>query len=465
MTASTLPLLVLIAFLWWRTKGELLPIIIFTAIFDAASALNIGNTGLPPWILALAICLPLKVVTGKLNTRRVPGLNRSAYFTLVFFVGYSIFTSFVFPFLFHGIPVSNARNGLNFPLSWTQSNFSQASFLLCSLVVFLIAVHSTREQMRSAVKWYIYSCICIACFSMYQLANAVLHIPYPSAILYTNPTHVIYDAYKIAGVWRLNSTLNEASEAAFYMGPGLALLSWELVTRRIRWQTLASFLLVLTALVLTVSTTGYACLATIGLGGIFFAARRTFGKRGVAPLKLILLLAVLTTIIPLLLVTNFGHTVSKVFDSVFINKVDSESYRERSLWNDLALQSAKDTYYMGAGWGSVRASSFICSLLGGIGLPGTLLFFYFLYRLARPALSPRRYAHYDLYDRSLFAIAVMMVALALAGADPVEPLIWMLFGVAAASKPRASFPVQYSDGAEIQTLSNPQPLVRRRIHS
>jgi hypothetical protein len=185
----------------------------------------------------------------------------------------------------------------------------------------------------------------------------------------------------------------------------------------------------------------------------------------VAPLKLILLLAVLTTIIPLLLVTNFGHTVSKVFDSVFINKVDSESYRERSLWNDLALQSAKDTYYMGAGWGSVRASSFICSLLGGIGLPGTLLFFYFLYRLARPALSPRRYAHYDLYDRSLFAIAVMMVALALAGADPVEPLIWMLFGVAAASKPRASFPVQYSDGAEIQTLSNPQPLVRRRIHS
>jgi hypothetical protein len=436
MTASTIPLLLLIAFLWWRTKGELLPIIVFTAIFDAASALNLGGTGLPPWIFALAICLPLKVLTGTLNTKKIPGLNRGAYYTLLLFVGYAIFSSFVFPFLFHGIPVSNARNGLNFPLAWTQSNFSQSSFLLCSLVVFLLALHSTREQMRNAVKWYVRSCICIAFFSMYQLANAVLHIPYPSAILYTNPTHVIYDAYKIAGLWRLNSTLNEASEAAFYMGPGLALLSWELVTHRIRRQTLASFLLVLVAIVLTVSTTGYAILGTIAIGGIFFAARRTFGKRGVAPLKLVLLVGLVTTIVPLLMLTNFGPTVGKVFNSVFINKVDSDSYRERSLWNDLAMQSAKDSYYMGAGWGSVRASSFLCALLGAVGIPGTLLFFYFLLQVARPAFRPHRYARFDLYDRCLFAIAVMMVALALAGADPVEPLIWMLFGVATAAKPR-----------------------------
>jgi hypothetical protein len=463
MTASTLPLLVLIAFLWWRTKGELLPIIIFTAVFDAASALNIGNLGLPPWILALAICLPLKVITGKLNTKAVPGINRSAFYALVFFVGYAIFTSFAFPFLFHGIPVSNARNGLNFPLSWTQSNFSQASFLLCSLVVFLLAVHSTREQMRNAVKWYVYSCICIACFSMYQLANATLHIPYPSAILYTNTTHTIYDAYKIAGVWRLNSTLNEASEASFYMGPGLALVSWELVTHRIRWQTLASFLLLLTAIVLTVSTTGYACLGTIGVGGIFFALRRTFGRRGVAPLKLVILVGLVATIVPLLVVTNFGQTVDKVFDSVFINKVDSDSYRERSLWNELALQTAKDSYYMGAGWGSVRASSFICGLVGAIGIPGALFFFYFLLQLARPAFSPRRYARFDLYDRTLFAIVVMMVALALAGADPVEPLIWMLFGVATASKPRRSVAFMEPESLPAAMLGRPQVPARLQM--
>jgi hypothetical protein len=463
MTASTIPLLILIAFLWWRTKGELLPIIIFTAIFDAASALNLGNTGLPPWILALAICLPIKVLTGKLNTRRIPGLNRSAYYALIFFVAYAIVSSFVFPILFHGIPVSNARNGLNFPLSWTQSNFSQASFLLCSLVVFLLAIHSTREQMRNAVKWYVYSCICIACFSMYQLANATLHIPYPSVILYTNPTHVIYDAYKIAGVWRLNSTLNEASEAAFYMGPGLALLSWELVTHRIRWQTLVSFLLVLVAVVLTVSTTGYACLGAIAAGGIFFAVRRTFGKRGLAPLKLVILVGLVTTIVPLLVMTNVGQTVNKVFESVFINKVDSDSYKERSLWNELAVQSARDSYYMGAGWGSVRASSFLCSLLGAIGIPGTLLFFYFLLRLARPAFSPHRYARFDLYDRSLFAIAVMMVALALAGADPVEPLIWMLFGVATASKPRAGVAVTDQEPLPALGLGSSRVLAGRQM--
>jgi hypothetical protein len=436
MTASTLPLLVLIAFLWWRTKGELLPIVLFTSIFDAASALNVAGAPVTPWLFALIICLPIKALSGKLSLRPVPGLNRAAFRSLLLFVGYALFSSVVFPFLFHGILVSNSRNGLNVHLAWSMTNFTQPTYLLAALAVFLLSIHSTREQLRNAVNWYIRACVCIACFSMYQLANATLHVPYPSAILYTNTAHTIYDAYKISGVWRLNSTLTEASEAAFYLGTGLALLGWHLATHRIRWQSAASFLLILTALVLTVSTVGYACLGTIAIGGILLYARYSFRRQSMAPVKLLLLLGLVGTAVPLLILTDAGHTISNVLANVFVNKVDSASYRERSLWNTLALKTSHDSYYFGAGWGSVRASSFACSLMANVGIPGVLLFLFFILQLLRPLWTPKRYARFEMYERSLFAIAVVLVALLIATPDPIEPIIWVLFAIATASKPR-----------------------------
>ena len=436
MTASTIPVLILIALLWWRAKGELLPIVLFCSIFDAASAVNVGGSPVSPWVFALAICLPIKIFTGRLRWKAIPGLNRPAFYALLFFMIYAVFSSVAFPFLFHGIYVSNARNGLNTHLTWTFSNFAQPCYLIAAFTVFLISIHSTREQLRSAIDWYIRASVTLALFSMYQLLNAIAHIPYPSAVLYSNTTHKIYSAYKIGGLWRLNSTLPEASGVAFFLGIGIALLGWHLATHRIRLKSAAGFLLMLTAMVLTVSTLGYACLGTVIAGGILMYARYSFGRQGVAPVKMILLLTLAAVLVPALLLTDLGPGINKVFQSVFIAKVDSDSYRERSLWNTLALQTSHDSYYFGAGWGSVRASSFACSLMGNVGIPGTLLFVAFLLQLGRPLLRPRQYVRFEMFERSLLAIVVMLVGLVVAGSDPITPMSWVLFAVAAASKPR-----------------------------
>ena len=148
------------------------------------------------------------------------------------------------------------------------------------------------------------------------------------------------------------------------------------------------------------------------------------------------LLGLLAVAVPLFTLTDAPHTVAKVFQTVFVDKVHSDSYRERTLWNTLALQTAHDSLYFGAGWGSVRASSFACSLLANVGVPGVLLFVFFLMQLARPLLRPRRYARFELFERSLFGIAVLLVALVVASPDPIEPIIWVLFAVATAAKPR-----------------------------
>ncbi len=440
MTASTIPLLLLIAFLWWRTKGELLPIILFTSIFDAASALNAGDSPVSPWLLALGLCLPVQALRGKLRLRPVPGVNRGAFLALVLFVGYAVGSAVLWPILFRGIPVSNAHNGINQHLAPGITNFTQTIYLLAAFTVFLIAIHSTRDQLRSAVDWYVRAAACVAVFSMWQLANATVHLPYPSALLYTNTSHVIYNAYQINGVWRLNSTLNEASEAAVYLGTGLALLSWRMATHRIRWHDAAAFLLMAVSLVLTVSTVGYACLCTIAVGGLLAYGRYSLGRGGAAPAKVLVLLGVLAVAAPLLTLTSAPQSIVKVFDTVFVSKVDSDSYRERTMWNQLALQTAHDSYYFGAGWGSVRASSFACSLLGNGGIPGVLLLLNFLWQLAKPLRRPRLYVRCELYERSLFAIAVIFVALLLATPDPIMPMIWVLFAAATAAKPRRALP-------------------------
>ena len=436
MTASTFPLLVLIAFLWWKTKGDVLSIVLFTSIFDAAAALILGGSPVSPWLFALAICLPIKLLSGKLHWKPVDGLNKQAFLMVALFVGYGAFSSFVWPFLFHGILVTNDRNGSNQPLSWSLSNLAQLLYLLATFVIYLLAVHSTREQLRNAIAWYVRGCVCIAFFSMYELAHMVLHVPYPSAVLYSNTTHVIFDAYKVSGVWRLNSTLSEASGVAYYLSAGIALLGWHIARHRVQLKTGAAFLLMLTALVLTVSTTAYACMGAMILAAVFFAATSGLRSGRIAPIKLLLFLVLAAVAIPLFTLTNASQTVAHVFQGVFIDKVDTESYRTRSMMNTLALQSAHDTYYFGAGWGSVRASSFVCSVLGNAGVPGLLLFVLFLVQSARPLLRPKIYQNFELFEQSFFAIFALVVALMVAAPDICQPILWTLFGIVTVAKPR-----------------------------
>jgi predicted Co/Zn/Cd cation transporter (cation efflux family) len=102
-----------------------------------------------------------------------------------------------------------------------------AAVLSCAVVVvFLLAVSSKRKDLEDALDWYMRGCVTAAIVAVYQLANAITHIPYPDAVLYSNPSYVIYRAYKINGLWRLNGPFTEASDMAGAMVVGLALVGW-----------------------------------------------------------------------------------------------------------------------------------------------------------------------------------------------------------------------------------------------
>jgi hypothetical protein len=432
-TATTLPLLLLVLVLWRVTKGELLSIVLFLSIFQAASGLDLGTMGLAPWILTLVIGLLMKLVRPRAAPFNTLNTNVIAVRLLMVFVCYAIFSGLVYPLIFHGVAVQGSHDSSPGPLAFGIANIAQILYLLTAVAAFVLALLSSREALSSALDWYVRGCIVACFFAIYQLANAVLGVPYPSAVLYSNPRYVIYPAYMIDGMWRLNSTFTEASSLAGHLSVGIALLGWNVVTGPLRWRSSLSLVLMVVTLLFTLSSSGYLSMILMVLAGAILSLRTLLRERSLSRGKALLMLLGVSVIMVALITTNATATINKAIHSVLLDKEQSRSYRERTASNFAAMETARETYYMGAGWGSVRCSSLGPGLLATVGIAGTLLFCTFLLSLTLPLFGAgRNIRSEDIYEKSLLGTFMILAAMMVAGNEPDQPILWVLFAACAA---------------------------------
>lgn len=431
-TASTLPFIVLLIVLWRATDRNILAIVLFMSIFDAASALNFGSVGLVPWVASLLLCLLVKLVFGHRPPDFLRGANQAAVALLIVFIVYAAFSSVINPNLFAGLMV--LKSATVEPLSWGATNVAQLCYLLAVTVIFVLAATRSRTEMEAAIQWYVRGCLVSALFAIYQLANATMHVPYPEAVLYSNPSHIIFPAYQMNGMWRLSSTFPEASEMAGFMALAVGFVGWELFTRKITAWSLCKFLLLLACALMTFSTTGYLTLAFIVVAGVLLYAKKVLSAGVIEQRTLIVGIVVGS----LILVAGASPTVRTVsmeaVRSTVLDKKDSDSYKARTETHGAALETARSTYLLGAGWGSVRPSGLFYVLFANLGIIGVVIFLGLVVSLFWPLLNARRHhSHDDLFERSLFGVSIMLLAMLIAGGEPVAPVLWGLFGIAAAS--------------------------------
>lgn len=431
-TYTTVPFLILLVLLWRWTRGNVLSIVAFTSIFDAASVLNFGALGVSPCLFALLVCLPLRIAQRRQRTVVSSGINRPVLYLVLAFFACEALSALVYPFLFSGIPVLHLTDTI--PLHWGMPNLAQLCYAGAAAVVFILSITSTRDEISEALTWYVRGCIVATFFAFYQLANATLHIPFPDAILYSNTGHAVYHAYKINGMWRLNSTFNEASAMAGSLIGGLAILSWDLIKNQLSFSRACQFAFMLLAILLTLSTTGYLCLAVLATLGTLIFARHLFTTGGLSGIKftvLFLLLAAATTVF--FASSSVRGTASKVISSVVLDKKGTDSYKARQESHDFALNTLRDTSYLGAGLGSTRASGLAFTLLAGSGVPGFSLFVLaYLTLLSRLLLKSRFASQYDdgLLQRSILGLTLLLTGMFIAGTEPIQPALWMLFAAA-----------------------------------
>lgn len=97
-----------------------------------------------------------------------------------------------------------------------------------------------------------------------------------------------------------------------------------------------------------------------------------------------------------------------------LNKTQSDSFSERSMWNQVALDALVQTHGLGVGIGSARTSSWAVSVLSGAGFFGAFLMGAFVLQTIFRALPPDS-AEASAMRGAKFALLIGLAALAISG--------------------------------------------------
>jgi hypothetical protein len=438
-TLTTVPLMILLLWLWSRTGHRILPAVAFVSVFTAASALNLGSVGLACWLFTFASIAVARKLTGAPRYQVMPGVNQAAVLAVSVFVVYAVVSGLVFPFLFAGVPVVRAADAQ--PLEWGMGNIAQVSYLAASFGLYLTAIGTPKAELDVALEWFLRGCVVAAAIAFYQLLNAIVHVPYPSDLFYSNPSFVIFPAYQMNGLWRLNGPFTEASDMAGYMMVGISLQGWILIHRKLTFGRVASFLMMVFALLMTQSSIGYFTVLLLSVVSVFVYVRYIWRGGALSQIKLVLMLLAVGAVVLTCLNHSVVEAVQKVITGTLFEKQNSESFRDRNLTHVAAMETFADTWYIGAGWGSARASGLIYVLLANTGVLGAFLFgcmlLSFTFPLFRGSARQRRdvpavqdTAEGFSLGAILFALLMLLVTMLVAGSELGTPVLWILFGAA-----------------------------------
>jgi len=457
-TPSTLPLLLLAIYLWYRAKGQFLPVALFMSVFQAASVVNLSFgsllIGVQPTYLVLVFA-----VLSRLSGRRpgnlnawIPSLNTTLL--LAAFVVYSTASALLHPLLFAGVPISNPKLGFGIPLQWELGHLNQLFYLLLSFAIYLVAAYWTSPaELTKSLNWFVAGVAFSSLIGLYQYISSKTGLPFPREIFDSSPTYSMFTAYEIDGFPRMNATFTEAAAAAFSMNVALALTLWRFLHRADSVRNVTRLLLIFIGLLLTISTTGYICLIFLLLVGAYryFTPSKDSADGQIA--RLFLAVPVFLALFAVLGVPAVRDSFVRLSHTILLDKTSTSSYQTRTEWNHAAFRTAADTYWLGAGWGVCRASSFVPTILANVGLPGGLLFLAFYLKLLWAALRPSPIKA-QVYGAVLIALAAVLLDLVVSAPEVAHPIIWLLFAVAAKfAGNRAALPMKpISAYAQLRSL-------------
>lgn len=374
--------------------GWLLGWTLFLSVFQAAAVIvvQLGTRypiGLQPAFAAAPLALLAWFLARRPKGWLTPSLGKLCV-PLYAFALFAMGSAVVFPRIFQGLLVESPREGLGVihlvPLHLSLTNLSFAVYLACCVLLFTAvaeqaAADPSGEAGRRLVHWILAGIAVAAMVGFYQvLAAHTGLLPYPHGFFNSNPAYAqIYNS-AIAGQARLNGTFTEASVAAWYFGAATVYCLWQVLFTRQQWLYLLVLALSGTALVLTAASTAYLILVGIAL---LVVLRLLLLRRVTARTAATLLVAGLFLLAAVFWVWRHAHHVHRLLDTLLFGKWRTQSYFQRAFSNRVAWHVLLATHGLGAGLGSLRASSLFTTLLGTVGVIGVGLALWFAVRLAR----------------------------------------------------------------------------------
>ena len=457
-------------FLLW--PKYLVPWGTIVSVFSAASVISFGGSfpiGIAPFPF-VAVLIAIRF--GRLYFARRLSFARSdpvlpLIRSVLMFTAWGVISAFLLPVMFANLEVNAARTIIEepTPLHWTVSNGAQAGYLIldCLFIMYVIWVvakdPAQLELLMSAFKW---SGVVALTVGGYEFLAHLTGLPFPTDFFHSNQAMAQLITEKIAGTWRLSATASEPAAAGGLFACWSAFLLSRVcdraTARRFDWVLLCGGIAML---ILTTSSTGY--IAAIALLAFFFWQQglRPLIRGRVNPRMLLVCAAVAAAAIVTL--TQFPD-FHQLLAQVFWEKNESMSGRERlsTIWR--AFDLVGESWGLGVGLGSDRASGMLFYVLSNLGVPGVMLLGHSIYvtgALACKACNP------SLVDRAIlshirasaWAFAVGLLAMATAGSEVAGYGFWLVWSILAASISGAhaqqqqirfneSFPIDAGERAE-----------------
>lgn len=431
----------------------MLCLVFFLAPFKASSVVNfslgVAPTGLQAGYFAALLFL-LKValdavVLGRLRySREVVGI----FSMPALFVAYAALSALVLPGLFAGtIDVYPMTTGLRAddlrPLRYGPGNFTQTVYLTVNVLLAAALANSIvlGRDFLFASRAYIATTVFIIVMGLYQLAAHYLGFWYPYDVITNNPGYPTSYAQQILDVKRFSSVFTEPAQAAHWLAGFIpfALVAYLRGAHGtwLMWVAMAA----MACLLVATSTTGYAVAGLLlGYAGYRLMLRipRATAQisRRAARLTVVVLLAAVGLGF-VIWASGILELVSAIMDKVLVNKLGSASAALRFGGDAHAARVFWETYGLGAGWGSNRASSQILRVASTVGVAGIVILTIFvigLVRRHRKRLEPRMDRHRQdaLLAAHGWAVLGMFIAAVIAAGDPNALGFWVGLAIYAA---------------------------------
>jgi hypothetical protein len=421
------------------------------AVLGAAAAMLIGAANIQPGHVMLAF-----LAFGVLSRRREAAAAIRALhpnepgFWFACLVAYGVAAAFLMPRLLAGVteivPLGTTAfddTGSTVPLTAVSSNVTQSLYLSTTLLCLmtLTAIAATRQGFSAVFGALLAYCVANTAFALLDIATYATGTQELLGFI-RNARYTLHTDSEIAGMKRIVGSYTEASVfARSTLGVlGFTGSLWLCGLRPRLTGTIAALSLVL--LVLSTSSTGLAGAPVMLLLLYAFAvARLVQGNAGRQATMFALGAPVIGLAVVLLLLLD-PEATAKVYgyvDLVVLNKASSDSGVERSSWNVVSFQNFLDSWGLGIGLGTTRASSFAVALLASVGVPGALFYAVFVFEcFLRPRGQPGS-LETDIAVAARNGYAGLLVGDLLVGPIIDQGFFFcMLAAVAAAIRPRTA---------------------------
>jgi hypothetical protein len=374
----------ILAFACWPTRSLFVGLAASIA-FGATALVTLGSLGgSSPLIYTLFAGLLVAIFPLRRGIRGDIGMlfrySMTAWLVCALLI-YAVIGAVLFPRLFAGhtsvFVSSHTRGGVyEMPLGPVSGNISQTGYFVLGGLTFLalsagLLRDNALEQVR---RGFFLWCALHTGLGLLDLMGKLAGAGDILAFLRTASYAMLTETTQ-AGFARIAGAQSEASAFA---SMSLAALAFAFTYWR---RTASRFALALTLtlmglLVLSTSSTGYVGLAVLGLPVVFSICRSLSRRRLHGQEIFLLVLGFASLFVALGLAVHsdkfFDPLIRLVNESVF-EKAGSASGQERGYWNYISVKSFADTFGLGVGIGSSRASSWPVAVLSQLGAVGCIM--------------------------------------------------------------------------------------------